>query len=172
MSRARLYIGETQLALQVIDGSVAGGRIAAELIFLREGAGLIARTRVKLVDADAAELLPGDGALSGRLALEITAEGTGMSPIALVGALEGRGQLTLSGGALARLNPAAFDTVIRAVGRRHADRCGKSEGPDGCRARKRCSRHPARRSRGQHRRRPGANAEQSDVGEHQTSILP
>ena len=113
--QGRLYIGETQLALQVTDGSVAGGRIAAELIFLREGAGLIARTRVKLVDADAAELLPGDGALSGRVGLEITAEGTGMSPIALVGALEGRGQLTLSGGAVARLNPAAFDTVIRAA---------------------------------------------------------
>ena len=40
-----------------------------------------------------------------------------MSPIALVGALEGRGKVTLTGGALARLNPTAFDTVISAVDR-------------------------------------------------------
>jgi uncharacterized protein involved in outer membrane biogenesis len=115
--QGRLYVGETQLALQVIDASLAGGRIAGELILLRDAAGLVARTQLKLIDADAAELLPGDGALSGRLALEIAAEGTGMSPLALVGALEGRGKVTLTGGALARLNPTAFDTVISAVDR-------------------------------------------------------
>jgi uncharacterized protein involved in outer membrane biogenesis len=113
--QGRLYASESQLALHVIDGRVAGGRIAGELIFLREGAGLIVRSRVKLTDADAAELLPGDGPLSGRLALEIAAEGTGMSPIALIGALEGRGRIALTNGRLARLDPAAFDAVIRAV---------------------------------------------------------
>ena len=38
-----------------------------------------------------------------------------MSPIALIGALEGRGRITLTNGRLARLNPAAFDVVISAV---------------------------------------------------------
>jgi uncharacterized protein involved in outer membrane biogenesis len=115
--QGRLYISESQLALQVIDGRVASGHIAGELIFLRESAGLIARTQFKLVGAEAAELLPGDEVLSGRLALEIAAEGIGLSPIALVGALEGRGKITLTNGRLARLNPAAFDTVISAVDR-------------------------------------------------------
>ncbi len=115
--QGRLYVGETQLALQVIDASVAGGRVAGELVLLREGAGLIARSRIKLTDADAAELLPGDGKVSGRLALEIAAEGTGLSPIALIGALEGRGRITLTNGRLARLNPAAFNILISAADR-------------------------------------------------------
>jgi large subunit ribosomal protein L24 len=115
--QGRLYIGESQLALQVMDGSVAGGRIAGELIFLRESAGLIARLRVSLAGADIAELLAGNDTLTGRIALEITAEGIGLSPSALIGALEGNGKITLTDGRLARLNPAAFDTVIRAVDR-------------------------------------------------------
>jgi large subunit ribosomal protein L24 len=115
--RGKLHVGETQLALQVIDAGVAGGRIAGELILLREGPGVVARSRIRLTDADAADLLPGDGKVSGRLALEIAAEGTGMSPIALIGALEGRGRITLTNGRLARLNPAAFDVVIKAADR-------------------------------------------------------
>jgi uncharacterized protein involved in outer membrane biogenesis len=115
--QGRLYIGESQLALQVMDGSVAGGRIAGELIFLRESAGLIARLRVSLAGADIAELLAGNDTLTGRIALEITAEGIGLSPSALIGALEGNGKITLTDGRLARLNPAAFDTVISAVDR-------------------------------------------------------
>jgi uncharacterized protein involved in outer membrane biogenesis len=82
-------IGESQLALQVMDGTVAGGRVAGELIFLRESAGLIARLRVSVAGADIAELLAGNDTLTGRIALEITAEGIGLSPSALIGALEG-----------------------------------------------------------------------------------
>ena len=113
--QGKLYIGETQLALQVVDASVASGRIAGELVLLREDTGLIARSRVQLTDADAAELLPGDGKITGRITAEMTIDGTGMSPVALIGALEGRGRMTLTNGRLARLNPAAFDVVINAV---------------------------------------------------------
>jgi len=113
--RGKLYVGETQFALQVLDASVARGRIAGELVLLRDGAGLIARSRVKLTDADAAELLPGDGNVSGRVALEIAAEGAGLSPVALIGSLEGRGRFTLTNGRLPRLNPAAFDVAIKAA---------------------------------------------------------
>ncbi len=115
--QTKLHFGESQLALQVIDGSIAGGRIAGELIFLREAAGLIARTHVKVSGANAAELLPGDGALTGRLTFEVAAEGAGMSPSALIGALQGRGSFTLTNGRVARLNPNAFDTVLRAFDR-------------------------------------------------------
>jgi hypothetical protein len=84
-----LYIGESQLALQITSAIIAGGRVAGELIFLRESAGLIARLRLSLAGADVAELLAGNDALTGQVALEITAEGIGMSPSALIGTLEG-----------------------------------------------------------------------------------
>jgi uncharacterized protein involved in outer membrane biogenesis len=112
-----LRIGESQLALQVIDGSMAGGRLGGELVFLRHGDGLIARSRVRLTDANAAEMLPGDGLISGRFALDLSAEGTGMSAGALIGSLEGGGRFTLENGRLARLDPAAFEAVMRAVDR-------------------------------------------------------
>jgi large subunit ribosomal protein L24 len=107
--------GDTHIALQATEGSVAGGRITGELVFLRERDGLIARTRFGLVGASAAELLPGDGTISGRLRLDVTAEGTGMSAVALIGSLEGGGTFTLENGRVARLDPRAFEAVIRAV---------------------------------------------------------
>jgi large subunit ribosomal protein L24 len=115
--RGVLRIGESQLALQVIDGSMAGGRMAGELVFLRQGEGLIARSRIRLTGANAAEMLPGDGLISGRLAFDVTTEGTGMSAGALIGSLDGGGIFTLEDGRLARLDPAAFEVVIRAVDR-------------------------------------------------------
>ena len=115
--RGVLRIGESQLALQVIDGSMAGGRMGGELVFLRHGDGLIARSRIRLTDANAAEMLPGDGLISGRFAFDLSAEGTGMSAGALIGSLEGGGRFTLENGRLARLDPAAFEAVMRAVDR-------------------------------------------------------
>jgi large subunit ribosomal protein L24 len=113
--RGVLHFGESQLALQASDGNIAGGRIAGDLTFLREGGAMIARTRIRVAGASAADLLPGDGSLSGRLTLDLTAEGSGMSPIALAGSLAGSGTFMLESARVARLNPAAFNTVMRAV---------------------------------------------------------
>jgi AsmA-like C-terminal region len=113
--RSVLHFGETQLALQVTDGTLAGGRMTGELVFLRDGEGLIARSRVWLAAANAAELLPGEGVLSGRLTLNVATEGTGMSAVALVGSLSGGGTFKLENARVVRLDPTAFDTVIRAV---------------------------------------------------------
>src|SRR4029453_246410 len=99
---------ESELALEGIDGSIAGGRVAADLPVLRRAAGLTARGRMRLTGANAAELLPGEGALSGRLTLDVTAEGTGMSPVALVGSLAGSGSFTLENAPPARPAPAGF----------------------------------------------------------------
>jgi hypothetical protein len=110
-----VHFGDSRIALQATEGSLAGGRITGDLIFLRESEGLIARTRFELVGANAAELLPGDGTISGRLRLGVTAEGTGMSAVALIGSLEGGGTFTLENGRVARLDPRAFEAVIRAV---------------------------------------------------------
>jgi hypothetical protein len=70
---------------------------------------------VKVTGAQAAELLPGDGSILGQLNAELSAEGNGMSAVALLGSLQGQGIFTLENGSLARLNPGAFATVIRAV---------------------------------------------------------
>ena len=113
--RGVLRFGESELALQEMEGSIAGGRAAVDLTFLRRADGLSARTHVHLVGANAVELLPGEGALSGRLTVDLSAEGAGMSPVALVGSLAGSGSFTLENARVARLDPAAFDNVIRAV---------------------------------------------------------
>src|SRR5439155_526279 len=62
-----------------------------------------------------AELLPGDGLVSGKLTLDVAAEGTGMSAVALMGSLAGSGTFKLENGRVVRLDPAAFDAVMRAV---------------------------------------------------------
>ena len=113
--RGTVQFGQGQLSLQDIEGGIAGGRVSAELTLLRRADGIGARTRVRLVGANAAELLPGDGSLSGRLTLDVTAEGTGMSPVALMGSLAGSGSFSLESAGLARIDPAAFDNIVRAV---------------------------------------------------------
>src|SRR5262249_43380909 len=77
--RAIARFGESELALEGIDGSIAGGRAAADLTFLRRAEGLAARGRLRLTGVNAGELLPGEGSLSGRLTLDANAEGSGMS---------------------------------------------------------------------------------------------
>ena len=112
--RGVLRFGDSELALQGMEGRLAGGQAAADLTFLRHADGLTARTQLRLVGGNAGELLP-EGTLSGRLTLAASAEGTGMSPVALVGSLVGSGSFTLENGRVMRLDPAAFDAVIRAV---------------------------------------------------------
>ena len=112
--RGVLRFGDSELALQGMEGRLAGGQATADLTFLRRANGLSARTQLRLVGANAAELLP-EGSLSGRLTVEATAEGSGMSPVALVGSLVGTGSFTLENGRVMRLDPAAFDAVTRAV---------------------------------------------------------
>src|SRR5262249_868198 len=65
--------------------------------------------------ADAVQLLPGDKSLSGRLNAEINVTGSGRSPVALIGSLEGAGTFHLEDGRMVRVDPTVFDTVMRAV---------------------------------------------------------
>ncbi|MFL6799381.1 MAG: AsmA-like C-terminal region-containing protein [Xanthobacteraceae bacterium] len=114
--RGRIYASEDQLALQLLDGGVAGGKIAGELIFLRDAEAMITRSRMRLEGADVAELLRGGDMASGRIAVELELESSGLSPVALMGALTGSGRVTLTQGRLAQLSPTTFDSVIAAVG--------------------------------------------------------
>jgi uncharacterized protein involved in outer membrane biogenesis len=112
-----LKFGPSQLAVDDINGVLAGGRLAGAMTLARRTDGIAVRGQFRLTEADPAELLPGDGRppLSGWLTLALDLDGTGRSPVALIGALRGSGTYKLQDGGIARLDPAAFEVVTRAV---------------------------------------------------------
>ena len=101
--------------LQAVEGSIAGGKLGAELTLSHRPEGLAARASVQLAGVNAAELLPGDGVVTGKLTLDAKVEGSGLSAVALMGSLAGDGTFKLENGRVVRLDPAAFETVMRAV---------------------------------------------------------
>jgi large subunit ribosomal protein L24 len=113
--RSVLRFDDSELALQDAEAGLAGGRIAGDLVLLRGPEGLAARGRLKVANASATELLPGGGVQSGRISLDVAAEGSGMSVVALIGSLAGNGSFVLEAARLARLDPSAFNNVIRSV---------------------------------------------------------
>ena len=113
--RAVVRFGESELALQAVEGSIAGGKLGAELTLSHRPEGLAARASVQLAGVNAAELLPGDGVVTGKLTLDAKVEGSGLSAVALMGSLAGDGTFKLENGRVVRLDPAAFETVMRAV---------------------------------------------------------
>jgi large subunit ribosomal protein L24 len=96
---------------------VAGGRLAGQLSFRAAEDGLKAKAKISLTGVDAASLLP-PGArppVTGSLAFSADVEGAGLSPVALIGSLQGSGKIELSDAQFAGLDPRAFDAVTRAV---------------------------------------------------------
>lgn len=117
--RATLTLGDAEAKVSDLSGSVAGGRVAGTVSLKRGGEGLRADVQMKLTDADAAMLLPAAARppVNGRIGLDVTLSGTGLSPNALVGSLAGSGKVTLDGGQFAALDPHAFEAVMRAADR-------------------------------------------------------
>jgi large subunit ribosomal protein L24 len=115
--RGALRVGPAELALENVEGVLAGGRASGQLALRRGADGLAASGRVSLVGADAATLLPGEGRapLNGRLGLQAGFEGAGLSPASLVGSLSGSGAVTLEDAQLSGLDPKAFNAAIRAA---------------------------------------------------------
>ena len=112
---ATLSITPSKVVLDDVAGALAGGTASGRLELENGTAGLVADGRVQLRDVDMAALLPGDGALSGRLSLEAAIDGSGRSPVALMGSLRGSGTFTAQDASIARLDPAAFATVIGSI---------------------------------------------------------
>jgi large subunit ribosomal protein L24 len=111
----RLSAGE--VAIEDVDGTLAGGRASARLVLRRSVDGLEARGRFALIGADAATLLPSDGrpVINGRLGLEAEVEGNGLSAASLIGSLKGAGAVTLEDAQISGLDPKAFNAAIRAA---------------------------------------------------------
>ena len=79
--------------------------------------GVKAHAKISLTGANAADVLSSGARppVSGSLGFSAEAEGAGMSPVALIGSLQGTGKIALSDGQFAGLDPRTFDAVTRAV---------------------------------------------------------
>ncbi|HKA74178.1 MAG TPA: AsmA family protein [Xanthobacteraceae bacterium] len=117
--RGMLRFGDGEVGFEDVEAGIAGGRAVGQLVLRSAPDGLVARGRLALTDVDAASVMPGDGRppVTGRLGLQVEAEGSGLSLATLIGSLRGAGTVTLEGGTLAGLDPKAFATVMRAVDR-------------------------------------------------------
>ena len=115
--RADLQLGKNELTLDDMAGVVAGGRLSGSLSFKSGDDGLAAHGKIALTGADAARLLraPARPPVSGALDLALDVQGTGLSPVALIGSLHGAGTIALTDAEFAGLDPRAFDTVTNAV---------------------------------------------------------
>ncbi len=114
---ATLRFGKDAVALDDVGGDIAGGRLGGSLSFRQGPDGLSAETKLSLSGADVNALLPSGARppVTGTLALSGEAQGTGLSPVALIGSLRGKGQFTLGDAQFAGLDPRAFDAVTQAV---------------------------------------------------------
>jgi AsmA-like C-terminal region len=115
--RANLRFAKDEFSVDDMTGAVAGGKLAGRLSFSSGGDGLKAQGKVLLTGVDATSLLPASARppVTGSLDLSVDVAGGGLSPVALIGSLQGAGKIALSDAQFAGLDPRAFDAVTRAV---------------------------------------------------------
>ena len=118
--RAKLRFGKDEFAVDDMTGAICrrtAGR--AVVVSLR-------RRRLEGAGQDFARPAPTPRACCrrargrrspARSVLSADVEGAGLSPVALIGSLQGAGKIALSDAQLAGLDPRAFDAVTRAVDR-------------------------------------------------------
>lgn len=113
--RADLRLGNNEFAFDDLSGAVQDGHVSGSIKFHRGDNGLDADARIALSQVDVAALLPAETrpSLAGSLDLTLDWKGSGMSPMALIGSLQGAGKVALNDGEFARLNPRAFDAAAR-----------------------------------------------------------
>ncbi len=105
-----------EIALQNIDGGLAGGHVSGELAFRHNSDGLVSHGHIALADADAATVLQTDKKIiDARLTLKADFDAIGASPAALVRAAHGGGAIALADAQIAGLDPAAFVAAMHAA---------------------------------------------------------
>jgi large subunit ribosomal protein L24 len=117
--RGIVRLDRSGVTFENVEGALADGSFSAAAEFRAAPAGIAARGRFSLDKADMAALVPPGSKypVAGRLSLTAEAEGTGLSPAALVGALQGKGTLTVENVQIAGLDPRAIDAAIAAADR-------------------------------------------------------
>jgi large subunit ribosomal protein L24 len=115
--RAALRFAKDEFTFDDMTGDVAGGRLTGQASFRTVNNGLQARAKVSVTGADAASLLSASARppITGSLGFAAEIAGAGLSPVALIGSLQGAGQISLTDAQFAGLDPRAFDAVTRAV---------------------------------------------------------
>jgi large subunit ribosomal protein L24 len=115
--RSTLRFADADVTVEGIEGELLGGRLSGALTMRRGADGLGLQGRIAVTDADATQLLFGEGAapLTGQAALQLQFEGAGRTPRALVGSLHGSGTLTLQHARIAALDPKAFAAAMQSV---------------------------------------------------------
>jgi uncharacterized protein involved in outer membrane biogenesis len=112
-----VHFGAHEIAVRNIAADVGNGKLKGDLALSDAGKGITANGHVTLSGADAAALIRSGARppLAGALGVDLSFEGSGLSPVALIGSLQGSGKLTLKDAQIAGLDPRAFDAVARAV---------------------------------------------------------
>jgi uncharacterized protein involved in outer membrane biogenesis len=117
--RGTVRISPSAVMLDEIEGSLGDGRVAGRAEFRTASTGLSADARISLVNADLSAVMPRPavGKALGRVSVRLNASGAGLSPAALVGALQGSGSITAENLQLANLDPNAIDAAALAAQR-------------------------------------------------------
>jgi AsmA family/AsmA-like C-terminal region len=107
----------SEIALNDLDGNLAGGHVAGALAFHRDGNGVVGHGQLALADADAATMLAADNkTIDARLTLKADFDSIGATPAALVRMLHGGGTIALNDAHIGGLDPAAFAAAVQAAG--------------------------------------------------------
>ncbi len=114
---ATLRLDKDDIVLADATGHLAGGQLSGQMTFHSGDDGLTARAKISVTGADASGVLFGAAQppIRGSAAVTAEVEGTGLSPVALIGSLKGSGKIVLTDGQIAGLDSRTFNAVIRAV---------------------------------------------------------
>ena len=105
-----------QIAVDDIDGSLAGGRLTGAVKFRHDAEAFAAEGHIELAGADAARVLATDPkTVDGLVTLKLQGDSIGLSPAALIGALHGSGTIVLADVHFAGIDASAFDAAIAAA---------------------------------------------------------
>jgi uncharacterized protein involved in outer membrane biogenesis len=111
----------SEIALDNLDGDLAGGHLSGQLSFRRNADGLVSRGHIELADADAATLLQADRkTVAGHLTLKLDGDSIGATPAAAVGSLHGNGTVALNDASFGGLDTGAFVAAMRAADQANA----------------------------------------------------
>jgi hypothetical protein len=113
-TQVAVKFGSDEITLEDLSGDLAGGRVTGHLSLRNTMQGIVARAQFALTGADVAQLYPA-GRITGQLDTQGDIEGSGLTPVALIGSLHGAGTFKLSGAHIAGLDPHVFDAVMGAV---------------------------------------------------------
>ena len=114
---ATLRLGKDDIVFADATGHLAGGQSSGQMSFHSGDDGLTARAKISVTAADASRIMfaATQPPVRGSAAVAVEIEGTGLSPVALIGSLKGSGKIVLTDALIAGLDPRAFNAVIRAV---------------------------------------------------------